>query len=32
VVRSAVGPIREDAEAFMAFCGSPAAQHALARG
>ncbi len=30
VVRSAVGPAREDAEAFMAFCASPAARHALA--
>ena len=30
VVRSAVGPVREDAQAFMAFCGSPAARHALA--
>jgi len=30
VVRSAVGPVREDVEAFMAFCGSPAARHALA--
>ena len=30
VVRSAVGPVREDVEAFMAFCGSPAAKHALA--
>jgi DNA-binding transcriptional LysR family regulator len=30
VVRSAVGPVREDAEAFMAFCTSPAARHALA--
>lgn len=29
VVRSAVGPVREDVEAFMAFCGSPAAKHAL---
>ena len=29
VVRSAVGPVREDAEAFMAFCTSPAAHHAL---
>jgi DNA-binding transcriptional LysR family regulator len=31
VVRSAVGPVREDAEAFMAFCESAAARHALAR-
>ena len=31
VVRAAVGPVREDVEAFMAFCGSPAARHALAR-
>src|ERR671917_2245796 len=31
VVRSAIGPVREDVEAFMAFCGSPAARHALAR-
>jgi len=30
VVRSAVGPVREDADAFMAFCTSPAARHALA--
>jgi LysR family transcriptional regulator, low CO2-responsive transcriptional regulator len=30
VVRSAVGPAREDAEAFMEFCGSPAARQALA--
>jgi LysR family transcriptional regulator, low CO2-responsive transcriptional regulator len=30
VVRSAVGPVREDAEAFMAFCDSAAARHALA--
>jgi LysR family transcriptional regulator, low CO2-responsive transcriptional regulator len=30
VVRSAIGPVREDVEAFMAFCGSPAARHALA--
>jgi DNA-binding transcriptional LysR family regulator len=30
VVRSAIGPTREDAEAFMAFCTSPAARHALA--
>ena len=30
VVRSAVGPVREDAEAFMSFCSSPAARHALA--
>ena len=29
VVRSAVGPVREDVEAFMAFCTSPAAKHAL---
>ena len=32
VVRSAVGPVREDVEAFMAFCGSPAARRAPARG
>ena len=31
VVRSAVGPVREDVEAFMAFCRSPAARHALGR-
>jgi hypothetical protein len=31
-VRSAVGPVREDVKAFMAFCGSPAARHALAQG
>jgi DNA-binding transcriptional LysR family regulator len=31
VVRSAVGPVREDAEAFMAFCESPAARQALYR-
>ncbi|HEX6653186.1 MAG TPA: LysR family transcriptional regulator [Thermoleophilaceae bacterium] len=30
VVRSAIGPVREDAEAFMTFCTSPAARHALA--
>ncbi len=30
VVRSAIGPVREDAEAFMAFCTSPAALRALA--
>jgi len=30
VVRSAIGPVREDVEAFMAFCNSPAARHALA--
>jgi DNA-binding transcriptional LysR family regulator len=30
VVRSAIGPVREDVEAFMAFCSSPAARHALA--
>jgi LysR family transcriptional regulator, low CO2-responsive transcriptional regulator len=30
VVRAAVGPVREDVEAFMAFCGSAAARHALA--
>jgi DNA-binding transcriptional LysR family regulator len=29
VVRSAVGPVREDVEAFMAFCTSPAARQAL---
>jgi LysR family transcriptional regulator, low CO2-responsive transcriptional regulator len=32
VVRSATGPIREDAEAFMTFCTSPAGLHALASG
>jgi LysR family transcriptional regulator, low CO2-responsive transcriptional regulator len=32
VVRSAVGPVREEVEAFMAFCRSPAARHALSRG
>jgi LysR family transcriptional regulator, low CO2-responsive transcriptional regulator len=31
VVRSTVGPLREDAKAFMAFCDSPAARHALER-
>ena len=31
VVRAKVGPVREDVEAFMAFCGSAAAQHALER-
>jgi DNA-binding transcriptional LysR family regulator len=31
VVRAAVGPVREDVEAFMGFCGSAAARHALAR-
>ncbi len=31
VVRSAVGPSRPDSEAFMAFCHTPAARHALAR-
>jgi LysR family transcriptional regulator, low CO2-responsive transcriptional regulator len=31
VVRSAIGPVREDVEAFMAYCDSPAARHALAR-
>jgi LysR family transcriptional regulator, low CO2-responsive transcriptional regulator len=31
VVRSAVGPVRRDAEAFMAFCEAPAARHAIAR-
>jgi DNA-binding transcriptional LysR family regulator len=30
VVRSAVGPVREEVKAFMAFCASPAARHALA--
>jgi len=30
VVRSAVGPVREDADAFMAFCSSRAARQALA--
>jgi DNA-binding transcriptional LysR family regulator len=29
VVRSAIGPVREDAEAFMSFCDSPAARRAL---
>jgi DNA-binding transcriptional LysR family regulator len=29
VVRSAVGPVRDEVEAFMAFCRSPAAKHAL---
>jgi DNA-binding transcriptional LysR family regulator len=32
VVRSAVGPVRPEVEAFMAFCRSPAAKHALAKG
>jgi LysR family transcriptional regulator, low CO2-responsive transcriptional regulator len=31
VVRSAVGPVREEVKAFMSFCGSPAARHALRR-
>ena len=31
VVRSAVGPVREEVKAFMAFCDSAAARHALAR-
>jgi DNA-binding transcriptional LysR family regulator len=31
VVRSATGPVREEVEAFMAFCASPAAKRALAR-
>jgi len=31
VVRSAVGPVRDDTRAFMAFCESPAARQALAR-
>jgi DNA-binding transcriptional LysR family regulator len=31
VVRSAVGPVREEVEAFMAFCRSAAAKHALAK-
>ena len=31
VVRSAVGPVRPEVEAFMAFCASPAARHVLAR-
>jgi DNA-binding transcriptional LysR family regulator len=31
VVRSAVGPVRYEVEAFMAFCRSPAAKHALAK-
>ena len=30
VVRSAVGPVREDTQALMAFCTSPAARRALA--
>ena len=32
VVRSAVGPVRDDVEAFMSFCTSAAARHALAAG
>jgi LysR family transcriptional regulator, low CO2-responsive transcriptional regulator len=31
VVRSAVGPVRDDVQAFMAFCSSPGVRHALAR-
>lgn len=31
VVRSAVGPVRDDVEAFMDFCTSAAARHALSR-
>jgi DNA-binding transcriptional LysR family regulator len=31
VVRSAIGPVRDEVEAFMAFCSSPAAEHALAK-
>jgi DNA-binding transcriptional LysR family regulator len=31
VVRSAIGPVRKDAEAFMAFCASATARQALAR-
>ena len=31
VVRSAIGPVREEVKAFMAFCDSAAARHALAR-
>jgi DNA-binding transcriptional LysR family regulator len=31
VVRAATGPVREEVEAFMAFCASPAAKLALAR-
>lgn len=31
VVRSATGPVRDEVEAFMAFCESPAARVALAR-
>lgn len=31
VVRSATGPVRDEVEAFMAFCESPAARLALAR-
>ena len=32
VVRSGVGPVRDDVRAFMAFCRSPAARHALGSG
>ena len=32
VVRSGVGPVRAEVEAFMEFCSSPAARHVLARG
>jgi LysR family transcriptional regulator, low CO2-responsive transcriptional regulator len=31
VVRSAVGPVRPEVEAFMGFCASRAARHVLAR-
>jgi len=31
VVRSAIGPVRADVEAFMAFCASPAVRQALDR-
>jgi LysR family transcriptional regulator, low CO2-responsive transcriptional regulator len=31
VVRSAIGPVRQDVEDFMAFCDSPAAHEALSR-
>jgi LysR family transcriptional regulator, low CO2-responsive transcriptional regulator len=31
IVRSAVRPVRDDVQAFMSFCSSPAARHALAR-
>lgn len=32
VVRPAIGPVRPEVEAFMAFCDSDAARHALSRG